>query len=131
MHAIIQAPGSVALPGQTEDKYMLKPMAENLISLKHINGNKKEIKNKLFFPIGGALEKLEDIIQSDVNLGNQVIFLKLDQHGLEYDPGNYDLTFDLFREGNVILYQTKNASVEDVGSDTMKIEIHEDVKKVL
>ena len=109
---------------------MLKPMAENLIQLKHINGNRKEIKDKLFFPIGGALGKLEDMIQSGVNLGNQVIFLKLDQHGLEYEPGNYDLTFDLFREGNVIKKKKKNAIVKDLGNDTMKIEVLEDVKKV-
>lgn len=109
---------------------MLKPMAENLITLKPTNGNGNEISKKLFFPIGDALEKLEDIVHSGSNPSNQVIFLKLDQHGLEYNSGKYDLIFDSFRRDGIILYQTKNASVEDIGCDTMSITILEDVKKI-
>jgi len=40
------------------------------------------------------------------------------------------LTFDLFRDGVATLYHTKNADVENVGSNTVKITILEDLKKI-
>lgn len=109
---------------------LLKPMAENLLTLKPVDEKGKEFRKLLIFPIGSALEKLEDMNRSGVNTGNKEMFFKLDHHGLDYASGNYDLTFDLFNEGNIILYQTKNAFVEDVGADTMHITVCEDVKKV-
>lgn len=111
---------------------LLKPMAENLLTMKPTKENTgKEFKNQLFFPIGGMIEKLEDMEQSGVNAGNKVIFLKLDCHGLDYlSEEKYDLTFDLFRNGNIILYHTKNALIKNLGADTMEITILEDVKKI-
>lgn len=108
---------------------MIKPMAENLLTLQPTGRNGKEIRRALIFPIGTALENLEDIEKSGVNPGNRIIFFKFDHPGF-FSSGNYDLTFDLFRNGESALYQTKNADVENVGSDTAKITILEDVKKI-
>lgn len=109
---------------------LLKPMAENLLTMKPTDGKGKEFKKQLIYPIGNALENLEEMERSGVNPGNHVMYLKLDHHGLDYASGKYDLIFDLFREGNVILYKTKNASIEDIGSDTIHITFHEDVEKI-
>ncbi|KAI4439013.1 hypothetical protein FMM80_01070 [Schaedlerella arabinosiphila] len=108
---------------------MLKPMAENLLTLQPTDKNGEEIHKALIFPIGTALENLEDIEQSGSTPSNRTIFLKFDHPG-GLSSGNYNLTFDLFRDGNVVLYQTKNADVENIGSDTAKITILEAVKKI-
>lgn len=108
---------------------MLKPMAENLLTLEPTGKNGAKIHRALIFPIGNALEKLEDIEQSGVTPGNRTIFFKFDHPG-GFSSGNYDLTFDLFRDGDVILYHTKNADVKNIGSDTAEITILEEVKKI-
>ena len=53
---------------------MLKPMAENLLTLQPNGRNGSEIRRALIFPIGTALENLEDIQRSGVNPGNRTIF---------------------------------------------------------
>jgi len=108
---------------------MLKPMAENLLTLQPTGRNGSEIRRALIFPIGTALENLEYIQRSGVNPGNRTIFFKFDHPGI-FSSGNYDLTFDLFRDGVATLYHTKNADVENVGSDTVKITILEALKKI-
>lgn len=95
---------------------MLKPFAEIMLSF----GNVREA---VVLPAGATEDNLLDIANNGVSDGNRVMYFKLDEHGLQYENGTYDVTVDVFEDGKPVLYNLEGAEVENLGADTIKITI--------
>lgn len=95
---------------------MLKPFTEIMLSF----GNAKEA---VVFPIGATKDCLDDMTENGITDGNKTLYFKFDQHDLQYEDGIYDVTVDVFKDGKSVLYNLKDAEIESVGADTVKITV--------